>query len=116
MNKNQGDPLNHPELTPYQRVLVLEMQNKPDLLHILSVIFSDYAKVILTESKFINSMTKRRKAKGVEVAMLRLKMEAYIEEKLAMLSGIDIVGLKKQFEDIEKNKEISPTSTDEVKS
>jgi hypothetical protein len=99
----QVDPINNPELTPYQRALFLEINNKPDLMHLFKVIFGDYPQVVLAEQKFTAAATKRRKQKGMELTLLRLKMEAYIEERLAKLAGIDVDGLKKQFEDVFKN-------------
>lgn len=107
-----NDPINNPELTPYQRALFLEINNRPDLFHLFKVIFQDYPQVILTEEKFSRGATKRKRSKGVELTLLRLKMEAYIEEKLAKIVGIDVDSLKKQFAEIEEKKKESETVSD----
>jgi hypothetical protein len=109
MAQDNVDPINDPKLTPYQRALFLEINNKPDLVHFFKVIFGDYPQIILAEEKFNKAATRRKKEKGVQLTLLRLKMEAYIEEKLARLAGIDIDKLKKQFEEIKNNVEVGST-------
>ncbi len=105
MSKPIVDPTIEPKLSVYQRMLLNEFQNKPELMQLLKVIFSDYPQVILVE--YINSKaaTKRRQRKSLECSALRMKMEAYIEEKLARLGGIDVdklAAIQKEIDEKEK--------------
>jgi hypothetical protein len=122
--ENKINPADEPKLSVYQKMLLNEFQNKPELMQLLKVIFSDYPQVILVEYMTAKGATKRRRAKSIECAQLRMKMEAYIEEKLARLGGIDIdklAAIQKEVDEKEKeileskSVQVAPTESSEVK-
>lgn len=103
--KNQVDPAVEPKLSVYQKMLLNEFQNKPELMQLLKVIFNDYPQVILVEYMNSKAATKRRQRKSLECSALRMKMEAYIEEKIARLGGIDVdklAAIQKEIDEKEK--------------
>ena len=88
--ENKINPADEPKLSVYQKMLLNEFQNKPEIMQLLKCIFNDYPQVILVEHMTAKGATKRRRAKSIECAHLRMKMEAFIEEKIARLAGIDV--------------------------
>lgn len=103
--KMQVDPIAEPKLSVYQKMLLNEFQNKPELMQLLKVIFNDYPQVILVEHISSKSQLKRKQAKSLECSALRMKMEAYIEEKIARLAGIDVdklAAIQKEVDEKEK--------------
>lgn len=90
MPESNLKPSDEVKLSVYQKMLLNEFQNKPEIMQLLKVIFNDYPQVILVEYMTSKGATKRRRDKSVECGKLRMKMEAYIEEKIARLAGIDV--------------------------
>lgn len=83
-------PEEEAKLSTYQRMLLVELQSKPEIMQLLKVIFNDYPQVIQVEYITSKSATKKRLKKSLECSALRMKMEAYIEDKIARLAGIDV--------------------------
>lgn len=102
MEQNKLTASDIPELTVYQKLLLEEIKNNKDLMHLFKVIFDDYPSLVIQEREALKGATNRRQRKGIELGSLRMKMEAYIEEKIAILSGIDIEGMKRKQEEYDK--------------
>jgi hypothetical protein len=79
-----------PTLSLYQKLLLAELNDRPEILQLLKVIFDDYPKVFISEISCMKGVTNKMQNKGVELGTIRMKMESFIEEKIARLAGIDI--------------------------
>lgn len=104
-NEIKHEPSEEPKLSIYQKMLLNEFQKRPGLMQLLKVLFNDYPQVILVEYITSKGATRRRRAKSLECSQLRMKMEAYIEERLARLAGIDVdsmANIQKEFDEKEK--------------
>lgn len=94
-------PHDEPKLSVYQTLLLNEFKKKPELMQLLKVIFDDYPKIVVAEITCLKGATRRRQEKGIEIGTLRMKMEAFIEEKIARIAGIDV----DKFADLQKEED-----------
>lgn len=112
----QTNPEATPQLSVYQKMLLNEFQNKPEIMQLLKVIFNDYPQVILVEHISAKSQLKRKQRKSQECAALRMKMEAYIEERIARLAGIDVdklAAIQREADEKAKAAEVTKKEEDE---
>jgi len=109
---NKEKPLtaaDEPKLSKYQNLMLNAFKAKPELMQLLKVIFDDYPKIIVAEIMCLKGVTHRRQKKGIELGTIRMKMEAFIEEKIARLAGIDVDGFALlQKEEDEKSTQTKP--------
>lgn len=114
------NPQDEPKLSVYQKLLLAEIQKKPELMNLMKAIFNDYPQIILSEHITGQGVTNKNKRKSIELARLRMKMESYIEEKISRLAGIDVdkfAALQKESENIEKAKTLEGSmdvATDQI--
>jgi len=70
------------------------MKAKPDLMKLMSVIFQQYPSQIVKEFRQTQANASNRQQRDSRnTQRVRLQMEAYIEEAIARMAGIDIEGL-----------------------
>lgn len=113
MDKKELTAEDTPKLSLYQSLMLEEMKKKPELMQLLKAIFDDYPKLVVAEITCLKGATNRRRNKGVELGTLRLKLEAYIEEKIARLAGIDVDGfaeLQKKEDAKEKESKVASST------
>ena len=98
------------QLTKFQEKLVPMIEANETLLILERVIFFDYVNLVVQEYKNLGNVggppnpgcTKKQLREGLHARELRQKVEGYVEEKLVLLSGIDVEALKKEAEAEEK--------------
>jgi hypothetical protein len=80
-----------PSLTEEQKKLLDEIQKRPEVIRLLGAIFKDYPAAIRDEIlKTQPHKTNRQKKAGMDAAIRRLQIEAWIEKEIAALAGIGI--------------------------
>jgi len=89
VRSNQGNPtINFSE---YQQRLLEEIKKNPQVMKLFKIIFNDYPILVNKEYRLSSPhATHRQKDQGRKVTMERLKLEAFIEEQICIISGIDI--------------------------
>jgi hypothetical protein len=107
-------PSEEPVLSVYQTMLLEALKSKPELLHLLKVIFSDYPKLIIAEYSMAKGATKKKRDKSLKCAELRMKMESYIEEKISRAAGIDIDTMVKKQKEADAIDNPFETATDKM--
>jgi len=105
MEKKPMTAFDTPKLTTYQKLMMEELQKRPDLMQLYKAIFDDYPKVVMSEITHLKGVTKRRQKKGMDIGILRMKLGAYIEERIARLAGIDVDG----FAELQKKEDATST-------
>jgi len=92
-------PVSQASLNPYQKRLLAEFQKRPDVMKLLTVIFSQYPATVIKEFRQSNpTSTKRQQKASLDTSRIRLSMEAFIEEEIAKLAGINVDQLMKDAE------------------
>lgn len=87
----QPQPVPEVNLNPYQRRLLEELKKTPDVMKLMGVIFHQYPTMVVKEMRQTNpNATARQRQAGRETQKTRLNMEAFIEEEIAKLAGIDV--------------------------
>lgn len=78
-------------LNPYQKKLLEALKAAPNVMKLMGVIFHHYPTAVVKESRQTGpNATARQKQAGRETQKVRLNMEAFIEEEIAKLAGIDV--------------------------
>jgi hypothetical protein len=88
----KSDP-NHPmiNMSDYQKQLLEEIKKRPEIMKLFKSIFQDYPLLVTREYRMSSpTASRRQKLKSREVSMERLKMEAFIEESICRLAGINV--------------------------
>lgn len=82
-------------LSNYQKALLTAFQAQPETMKLLQAVFQHYPQLILNEHVCSRQNATRKQRQSLSsIRTQRLKIEAYIEETIATLSGIDIEQLK----------------------
>ena len=84
------------DLNPYQAKLLEALKASPNVMRLMGVIFHHYPMTVVKESRQTSpNATAKQKQAGRETQKARLNMEAFIEEEIAKLAGIDVEQLLK---------------------
>jgi len=88
----RSDPQNPTiNLSDYQKRLLEEINKRPEIMKLFKVIFQEYPTRINLEYRLTSPhATRRQKMQGQKVALERLRIEAFIEEQVCKLAGINI--------------------------
>lgn len=85
------------QLNSYQKKLLEQLQAKPAVMKLMSVIFQQYPSIVAQEVRQRNpNATNRQQRSSRDTTRIRLNMEAFIEEEIAKLAGIDTEQLLKE--------------------
>jgi len=113
------DP-DHPmiNMSEFQKQLLSEINKRPEIMKLFKVIFQEYP-IMVTKEFRLSSVhaTHRQKIQRHNVSMERNKLEAWVEQEICKLSGIDINAIAS--DNIEKSEvteeEVSIAIKNEVK-
>ncbi|RLI49242.1 hypothetical protein DRO61_05375 [Candidatus Bathyarchaeota archaeon] len=79
------------ELNENQKKIFEAMKSQPELQKVLTCIFRDYPSVVIKTFQFGGAhATKAQRMQLPELNKVKLKMETYIEETIAVFSGVEL--------------------------